>query len=79
MGGDQKAAFIGLQEQGEEGAGINTQDGPPVGADISHPFQPGLKGSGGLKVREDDEVVDLPGGGAFLVDRADFPGQHKPG
>ena len=74
MGGDKQRPFVGIQKHGQEIAGVQAQNGPAVGADIAGPFKGGLKRGGGLKIRQDDEVMYLPRPAFPFVNRADFTG-----
>jgi hypothetical protein len=79
MGGDQHRPVIRLQQQFQKVPGIQPQDGPAVGPDIPDLFQPGLKGCGGLEIREQYHMVDLPGPSLPAINGTDFPGKYKPG
>ena len=78
MGGNQVGAGPGLQRDLEQVPGIEAEDRPAVGVEVADPPEAGGEAVGGVEIRDVDEVVDLPGQVALLVDRRDLHLEHEP-
>ena len=80
MGRDKHSPFIHLKEQGKEIPGIHSKNGPPIGSNVApQTLKPGVKNSGGLKIRQYDQVMNLADIISLLVNSADLPGKDKAG
>ena len=66
-----------LQRDLQEIARVEPEDWAAVGGDVADRRQPGREAVDGVEVRRVDQVVDLPGLLAFLVDRGDLGGEHE--
>src|SRR5262249_36429872 len=67
----------GLERDFEEIARVEPEDRPTIGGDVADTRKPLGEAVGGREVGGVDEVVDLPGAVALLVDRRYFHLEHE--
>jgi len=73
----QIAAFACFERDFEQVAGVQSEDGSAVGAQVADTAERLVNPLGLFQIRRVDEVVDFPDAVALLVDRGDFHLQHE--
>ena len=79
VGGEEDGLGAALQGDGEEVAAGEAEDGAAVGMEVADGFQPAGELFGFMERGEQEEVVDLAGLAALLVDGADLAREDEAG
>ena len=77
MGRDEEHVFVGFETDIQKVAAVQPQDGPTVGLQVANGAEAAVEPGYGFEGRQDDDVVDLAGLVALLVDGADFHREHE--
>ncbi|HWR93162.1 MAG TPA: hypothetical protein VN300_12060, partial [Desulfobacterales bacterium] len=72
MGRHQKGIRGCLQHNLQQVAGVEPQNRPAVGMDVSYAFEPKVQPPGGFQVRHDHQVMVLASATVLFVNIADF-------